>query len=378
VAIYFLNVPQSFIQVFSQSGINPISIDKIPVGEQHDTIIWYAKTETDIMLFEQMYDFGRKIILGAETLKIESPSIIALLLRQSYVEMYYPFLASHITNILGPERHWFEYQEIKNNKDPDVENNAKIEMSVTKESIVGTIMIAVANLQHGSGSTHTALTIAKFLSSKGFRVAVVELKQTSDYGLVYLQRKTSNNQFSYKYDSFDIYANDGEVTPDDLFIFAMSKNYNYIVFDMGLLFERNLKEANLDKPGTDIKKYNKGFFYNEFMKADMKIITSFASTQFADSIEYFLNYLNVWDITDLKILFNFTNEETLKKYKRLLDSKCFLLPFNTTLTLYEEQYVFFDRLLCKIIPKERIIEERSYITNSIKNLIHISKKFSKK
>ena len=182
-------------------------------------------------------------------------------------------------------------------------------LELIKERLVGTIKIAIGNLQHGSGSTHTTLTVAKYLSLKGFRVAVVELKQRTDYSLIYLPRKTTYNQYSFKYETFDIYANDGEATPDDLLIVALSKNYNCIVLDVGLLFEHDFANAKLEKPSTQIKKYEKGIFYNDFMKADVKIVNTFASIQFADSIEYFMNYLKVWDITDLKILFNFTNEK---------------------------------------------------------------------
>jgi len=247
-------------------------------------------------------------------------------------------------------------------------NTSKTEIVSIKERIVGTITITVANLQHGSGSSHTALTIAKYLSAKGFRVAVVELKQTNDYGLIYLQTKSSYNQHSFKYETFDIYANDGEIHPDDLLINAMSKNYNYIVLDVGLLFEYDLKDAKLDKPSTKIKKYKKGFFYNDFMKADIKLINTFASSQFADSIEYLLNYLKIWDITDLKLLFNFTNEEILNGYRKCIDSKIFLLPYNTTFSLTKEQDEFYGGLLKNIVPKDGKMKGRINVGESIKNL----------
>lgn len=251
-------------------------------------------------------------------------------------------------------------------------------LELIKERLVGTTTISIGNLQHGSGSTHTALTVAKYLSMKGFRVGMVELKQRNDYGLIYLPRKESYSQTSFKYETFDIYANDGEVTSDDLLIAAMSKNYNYIVLDCGLIFEHDLENAKLDKASTQIKKYEKGIFYNDFMKADVKIVNTFASIQFADSIEYLMNYLNVWNITDLKILFNFTNEEILKDYRKLLDSKIYLTPYNTTLSLTEDQEDFYGKLLEKIIPKNRTTKEGMSIGKSINNLISISREIFRK
>ena len=374
--IFFYNVPGSFLQIFAKVGIDPIAVDEIPIGETQATIIWYAKTELDVMRFEEMTEFNRKIILGAEALTLESPSVMALLLRQANVEMYYPFLASHITKILDSERHWLECQ-VSNYHDNFSSENVRIENSLNKgidsiiERLVGTITISVGNIQHGSGATHTALTVAKYLSLKGFRVAVVELKQRTDYGLIYLPRKVTCNQYSFKYEGFDIYANDGEATPDDLLIAAMSKNYNYIVIDVGLIFEHDFVNAKLDKPKTLIKNYEKGNFYNDFMKADVKIVNTFASTQFADSIEYLMNYLHVWNITDLKILFNYTNEEILKGYRKLLDSKIFLTPYNSTLALTEDQEDFYGKLLEKFIPKNKTVKEGMNIGRSVRYMINL-------
>jgi|GEM_PF-6234349 hypothetical protein len=226
-----------------------------------------------------------------------------------------------------------------------------------KEKMLGTATISVGNLQHGSGATYTALTIAKFLSGKGYKVAVVELKQKTTYGLIYLPREQSYSQYSFKYQTFDIYANDGEATPDELLIDAMSKDYNYIILDVGLIFEYDFEIGGLNKPETPIKNYKKGNFYNDFMKADVKIVNTFASLQYADSLEYFLNYLNVWHIYDLLILLNFTSEDTFKSYRSNQKLKIYPTPYNAEATLTEEQIDFFNQLLTKIVPKDYSAKE---------------------
>lgn len=258
-------------------------------------------------------------------------------------------------------------EEISLLKPPVVIAIEPIEPIQVKTKMFGTTIISVSGLQHGSGTTHTALTIAKFLSDKGFKAAVVELKQKNDYGLIYLPSKETYSGTSFKYENFDIYANDGEVNTDELMIAAMSKNYHYIVLDAGLIFRYDLENAKLDTPNTQIKKFEKGTFYNEIMKADFKLINSFASIQYADSLEYLMNYLNVWEITEMKLLFNFTNEKAVTNYKDCTDSEVFITPFNFDTPLTEEQIGFYSRLLEEILPQENV--RGTQVLKSIGNFV---------
>lgn len=237
---------------------------------------------------------------------------------------------------------------------PEIPTVSTTNTKIVKSRMFGTTTISVAGLQHGSGSTHTVLATAQFLSDKGFKVAIVELKIINDYGLIYLPRDESYSQTSFRFKKIDIYANGGEVSSDDLLIAAMSKNYNYIILDAGLIFKYDLESASLDKPSTQIKKFEKGIFYNDFMKADVKLVNSFASIQYADSLEYLMNYINIWDITNLKILFSFTNEKTLKSYTKYSDSEMYMTPYNTDSSITEEQQSFYSSLLDEILPKESI------------------------
>lgn len=277
--------------------------------------------------------------------------------------------------------HPFTYKNavkwINNNAGPYKENDIiktervqAIQSINTIKELIGTISIAVSSLQHGAGATFNALTIARFLTSKGLRVAIVEFKKINDYGLIYLPRKDSYNSYHFRYENFDIFANDGEILPDGLLIEAMSSNFNYLILDTGLLFQYDLNSAVLDKPVTQIKKYEKGPFYNDFMKSDFKIVNSFASTQYADSLEYFVNYLDAWNINDLQVLFSFADEKQVKSYDKLINSNTFLTPYNSSAILTDEQKGFYEGLLTKIMPKNVINKGGMSIGNMIKSLVN--------
>lgn len=113
MAVFFYNVPSVFLQAFSQAGMNPQGVSELPSPSSQDIIIWYARTEQDVLLYNKMEGFQRKIILAAENLTLENRSVTALLLRQANVEMYYPFTAAHIPEVLAPTRHWYSVETIK-------------------------------------------------------------------------------------------------------------------------------------------------------------------------------------------------------------------------------------------------------------------------
>lgn len=225
--------------------------------------------------------------------------------------------------------------------------------TITKEKIVGTLIVSVAGLQHGSGTTKTVLVIAEVLAKKGFKVGIVEFKRENEYALIHFNPNTeSTYKFKYKH-NIDVYANNGHVNPDELLIAANIEQYDYLILDLGLLFEYDIENAKLDKPNTLIKKYKKSSFYNEFMKADLKILTSFADIQFSDSIQYFVNYINKWDICNIQVLFNFVNTALVNYYKKNLNCNVYAMPFNIEDSLSDIEIDFYLKVLKRIIPKEK-------------------------
>lgn len=189
MAIYFLNVPNAFIQAFGQSGINPIQVTEIPSPDQQSTIIWYAKTEEDVMQFERMGVFFRKIILASESLILESPSVTALLLRQNDVEMYYPFVAVNITQVLAPEKHWYgaiSYIDPENNEvqtPVDIsKKGGKVKEVVLLKEVIRNVPIMRKGLKdtivtwgwNNSGKSFLLTNLAVMLAKAGAKVALVE------------------------------------------------------------------------------------------------------------------------------------------------------------------------------------------------------------
>lgn len=274
---------------------------------------------------------------------------------------------------------YIKYLDKKNNKnspsklkvvgtEPEIINETT---TITREKIVGTLVISVAGLQHGSGTTNTTIVLANFLAKKGFKVGVVELKKKNEYALIYLPKQATYDSCTFRYKhNIDIYANDGDSDSNDLLIAATAREYDYLILDTGLLFNYDVEKAKLDKPYTPIKKYQKSVFYNEFMKADLKIITTFASTQFADSIEYFFNYVRTWNINNLELLFNFSSSDLVNHYEKILDYNVFSIPFNPSDNLSDEEIEVYSKVLKRIIPKEKT-EWKQQLSKGVKKFYNL-------
>lgn len=172
--IYFYNVPNAIYQAFTQSGLKPKCITELPQADHQDTILWYARTEEDIMMFDQVVAYGRKIILAPESLTLENPSVTALLLRQNNVELYYPFNAAHIPQVFAPERHWYSVQNVSTERGPDSQENMPLLFSGS-----GKDSFAIWG-PCGTGKTSVALSLGTALAKTKAKVLLIDVTNTSD------------------------------------------------------------------------------------------------------------------------------------------------------------------------------------------------------
>lgn len=121
----------------------------------------------------------------------------------------------------------------------------------------GNIIIAIGGTSRGVGCTHTAISIAHFLSNYCDRVALVEKNKNNHFKYIYeedLEAGILDN--SFRIDKVDYYSNNYD------FIKLLNEGYGYIVLDLSTLKE--IKESKVVE--------NESF--NEFIRASQKILVT--------------------------------------------------------------------------------------------------------
>ncbi|QUI25092.1 hypothetical protein HZI73_23575 [Vallitalea pronyensis] len=103
-------------------------------------------------------------------------------------------------------------------------------ITVEKDKIVGTVVIAVAGVMSRIGTTHTALSIGKFLLRKKHGVAIVEMDHSDAFTAI---EKAYNNverkKRLFSLAGMDFYPFDPTTSVSDLIL----GDYSYVILDMG-------------------------------------------------------------------------------------------------------------------------------------------------
>lgn len=239
--IYFYNVPQAIHQAFSQSGLNPIPVTDIPLPDSQVAFLWYVRTEEEIMIFDKVAGFGRKIILAPESLVLENPSVTALLLRQNNIELYLPFTAAHIPDVLSPIHHWYSVESPKINS---VKENIPVLFSGS-----GKDSVAIWGPRY-SGKTSLLLSMGAALAKTKAKVLIIDA--TNDADLLYWIEDNSNvSTMTDVYDRLvkhdkpkihqflsNLHIIPGNlnkaITPDQLLyiVDSLRNSFNFILFDV--------------------------------------------------------------------------------------------------------------------------------------------------
>lgn len=184
-----------------------------------------------------------------------------------------------------------------------VEKETERTVTIIKDKIVGTVVIALVGTINRIGTTHTAISIANILKNDNFRVAVLELHNSNNLNTI----KNAYEDVQEHKDYFSLNGVDYFPFSNDLnFLDVYQEDYNYMILDMGVY-----SSCNLD----------------EYKRANVKIVVSGVKD---------------WELTDLEIilrsgdsiyknnyLFTFSDTETFEMIKGNMDQlKCFLSPFN--------------------------------------------------
>jgi hypothetical protein len=233
-------------------------------------------------------------------------------------------------------------------------------VTVTKEKIVGNVVVAVAGTMSRIGTTHTVLSIAEFLKNLNFRVAVVEYHQSNHFNLIKEGYEDIEDNVSYfNLNGLDYYPYSNDINLLDI----IQQDYNYIVMDMG-------KFDNCDKI--------------EFKRSNARIIVSGSKSWELTELELILRQEDSFTNSKNIYYFNFTDVDTFNDINEsMIDAalgqfKCHKAIFNPNpFRIDKATHESFTNLLKDFIPinnKKREINN----TNILKNIfINIKRKESK-
>lgn len=233
----------------------------------------------------------------------------------------------------------------KASKETVIEKSIVIE----KERIIGTIIINLVGASKRVGTTHTAISMASYLASEGFKVAVVEDNTSNTFNKIKAQYEDITIERDYfKLNQIDFYSNAS--------IASLSiKGYQYIIVDTGYYQENDLLE---------------------FMRSHKRLIVTTSQDWENAYLEEFLKD-RVDIIKECEYLFNLCSNETFKECEEnMMDLKCYQMPYNPAIFKISDKS-FYKDLLKDILPKSNStqpFDKKEFNINNIKNLVNKFKK----
>lgn len=166
-----------------------------------------------------------------------------------------------------------------------------------QETIVGTVFIAVIGAEHSSGTTHTSLIISNFLTNNGYKVAIVEANSHRDFQQIEnvyegLQNVQSGRNH-FKIHGLEYYKS-GRLDITEL----KERAYDYIVLDLGCYEETEHLE--------------------EFLRAQVQIVTAHGSEWRQPQLYKFYDQFNQRDQTEWSYLIPFADNQTITDIKKVI------------------------------------------------------------
>lgn len=212
-------------------------------------------------------------------------------------------------------------------------------ITVEKDKIVGTIVIAVAGTISRIGTTHTAISIGNFLLRNKNGVAVVEMQQSDAFESI----KNSYDNVELKKGFFslagiDFYPYDPAFAVSDLIL----GDYDYVVLDMG------------PYDICDVA---------EFKRAQERIIVSGVKDWELDELDKFLKTESKKNAN--KYLFSFCGDNMFQFVKGSMEPLyCYQAAYNPQpFDDNEEANEVYEKILCNVLP--RIKEQEKGLLDSL-------------
>lgn len=163
-------------------------------------------------------------------------------------------------------------------------------VTVIKDNIIGTVVIALAGVMNRSGTTHLSIMTGVFLSKSGFKTAIVEFNKSGHLQAIadsYMIYDGKSEKFTFN--SIDFYFGDIDIAN------ILKNKYDYILLDMGLIYEADSREL---------------------MRANKRIITAGVKEWEIKELEKFLSD-NLYG-NEFRFVFNFCDTNTFSYLKKEL------------------------------------------------------------
>lgn len=213
--------------------------------------------------------------------------------------------------------------------------------TIEKDKILGTVVIAVVGTMSRIGTTHTAISIAKFLMDNRHGVAVVEMHNSFTFDCIknaYDNVVEKKNMFSLA--GIDFYPFDPAMSVSDLTL----DDYSYIILDMGVYSKCNIAE---------------------FKRAQERIIVSGVKDWELNELEELIesddkNFKN-------RYYFTFSNNAMFELVKSSMNSlPCFQAPYNPQpFEDSEECSKVFAGMLRNVLPQINDNDENEGFLKSV-------------
>ncbi|WP_145950130.1 ParA family protein [Paenibacillus sp. Y412MC10] len=131
------------------------------------------------------------------------------------------------------------------------------ERVVFRDRIYGTAVIGMIGTGSGVGTTHSAVTLANYLSRKGNKVALIECNESEDFKYIELAYEgVKDESRSLLTKSFEIHG------------------VNYIKFDSAELDLIPLMQAEYNFIVLDLGSFDDTRYFEEFLRADIQIVVA--------------------------------------------------------------------------------------------------------
>lgn len=229
-------------------------------------------------------------------------------------------------------------------------------VTITKEKIIGTVVIAVAGTISRMGTTHATISIAKFLRDNNFKVATLEYHKVDHFNFIknnYENIQEGNNLFIFN----DIYFYPYNEKLNILDV--IQEDYNYVILDMGILHECDMAE---------------------FKRANSRIVVSGAKDWELNELEIILRANDNLTNSRNNYYFNFIDKDGFEEIKANMRNeeigqlKCYQAPYNPNPYVIDKDCIsLFQELLKDVLP---LVKQDT--DSKSKNILDLFKKLSKK
>ncbi len=195
--------------------------------------------------------------------------------------------------------------DVESNED-EQEGNKKRE-TVYVEKIIGTVFICVVGARRGVGCTTTAVAMANYLASKEKKkVALVELNH---YPVLRWSKGMHKNVdvFSQGEGTFKLYQEDMKNTLEDI----SCQEYDFIVLDMGVVFEPEIDKKNREDIKLMVHKYK-----GEILRANLTVMVTGSGQWDYLYLEPYLRYMEKALASWRVLTIGDPGRETIKSFRR--------------------------------------------------------------